>query len=153
MALKTTYKAPGITCTCTSTFKPFLYMHVYRNKHDLSENHSCMIQISSKVFSIRVCKKSQKPGSYFFTKGGWLVTVGVDVSRTNCYRGVRLSWAKSYRGYVCHGVHFSRFTGLNLHCVQNLKMSAYRVDYVNYLSMYDNCFFRFTILLPFPVKT
>ena len=63
------------------------------------------------------------------------------------------SWAKSYREFVCHGVHFPRFTGLNLHSVQNLKMSAYRVDYVNYLSMYDNCFFRFTILLPFPVKT
>ena len=62
MVLKTTYKVPGITDTLS-------YMLAYRNKHDLSENHSSMIQMSSKVFSISVCEKQ-----FFFTKG-------VDLSR------------------------------------------------------------------------
>ena len=48
MVLKTTYKAPCITG-----------MHVFRNTHDLSEKHSSMIQISSKVFSLSVCEKQR----------------------------------------------------------------------------------------------
>ena len=35
------------------------YMHVFRNTHDLSEKHSSMIQISSKVFSLSVCEKQR----------------------------------------------------------------------------------------------
>ena len=34
-------------------------MHVHRNKHDLSENHSSMIQMSLKVFSTSVFEKQR----------------------------------------------------------------------------------------------
>ena len=46
----------------------------------------------------------------FATKGSRLVTVEVNVSGTNSYRGVRLSRAKSYRG-----VGLSRSPFLTLH--------------------------------------
>ena len=65
------YKAPGITGTCT--FKPFhIYACVSDNKHELSENQFCVIQIISKVFSISVYVKSKfkKPDSYFDKEGG-----------------------------------------------------------------------------------
>ena len=50
MVLKPTYKASGITGTYM--FNPFIYACV----SELSKNHSGMIQISSKVFSISVCE-------------------------------------------------------------------------------------------------
>ena len=91
MVLKTTYKAPCITGT--STFKPF-HICMLRNTHNLSENHSSMIQISSKVFSISVCEKQRSLVLIFYNYyRSRLVMVEVVVSRTNSYRGVRLSRA------------------------------------------------------------
>ena len=56
MALKTTYKAPGITGT--STFKPF-YIYMCIGINTICLKITSMIQISSKVFSISECKKQR----------------------------------------------------------------------------------------------
>ena len=59
--LKMTYKTPG-TCiigTCTCMFTGFHIFMCLGNKYNLSENHSCIIQIISKVFNIRECEKTK----------------------------------------------------------------------------------------------
>ena len=75
-----------------------------------------MIQRSSKVFRISVCEKQ----CFFLTKGGTLVTVEVDVSRT------RLSRAKSYRGV---GLSLSPF--LTLH-----RWWAANFDFLSFLKIF-----------------